>query len=63
MITTYHVLKTIEGGIGQYAAQIAKDKGATKVVKTTSCYIGHTAIVVTATKRVHDRISMAIYGR
>lgn len=62
MIQTYHVLKTAEGGIGQHAAQIAKDLGATRVEKMPSCYVGHTAIAVTATKRVHTRIEKELFG-
>jgi hypothetical protein len=58
----YHVLKATEGGIGQkFAADTATRLGAKKVVKSSSYYVGHTAIVVTATKRVHTHISNALF--
>lgn len=60
----YSFLKASEGGIGQdYAVYLAKQAGAKKVVRATSMYVGHTAIAVTATKRVHKRIERRLFGR
>ena len=58
----YNVLKVAEGGPGQSASVItAKRLGAKAVVPTSSIYVGHTAIIVTAGKRIHDRIARALY--
>lgn len=59
---TYNVHKVSEGGIGQKAAQnIAIVAGAKKVQLSSSMYVGQTAIVVTASKRVHNKISNRLY--
>lgn len=59
---TYNVHKVTEGGIGQKAAaSTAVMCGASKVQLVPSIYVGQTAIVVTATKRVHDKISRHLY--
>jgi len=58
----YNVLKAAEGGIGQrHAMYLARELGAAKVSPTPSIYIGQTAILVTATKRVHERLSRSLY--
>jgi|TARA_R110000868_G_scaffold407756_1_gene689507 hypothetical protein len=58
----YNVLKVAEGGPGQAASVVtAKRLGAKAVVPTTSIYIGQTAIIVTAGKRVHERLARALY--
>ena len=58
----YHVYKVSEGGLGQHTAKdIAVRSGAKKVQCCTSHYIGQTAIVVTATKKVHDKIFDRLY--
>ena len=60
--TTYNVFKVSEGGPGQrFAVSLAKSLGAKAVSPTSSIYVGHTAIVVTATKRVHQRLTRTLY--
>ena len=63
MITkTYHVYKVSEGGLGQQTAKdIALRSGAKKVQCITSHLIGQTAISVTASKKVHDKIFNRLY--
>lgn len=59
---TYHILKCAEGGIGQQFAKFeAEWAGAKKVCGSTSCLVGHTAIDVLATKRVHGRIVRRLF--
>jgi hypothetical protein len=63
MTKLYNVLKVSEGGIGQqFAVYLAREAGADKVRPSTSPYIGQTAILVTATKRVHNKISKSLYN-
>lgn len=60
----YHVYKVSEGGMGQdHALVLATEAGAKKVVRTPSYLVGHTAILVTATKRVHKKVSRSLFGR
>lgn len=59
----YNVHKVSEGGMGQKEAyRIAASAGAQSVRPSTSVYVGQTAIVVTASDRVHKRISKLLYN-
>lgn len=59
---TYHVYKVSEGGLGQHTAKdIALRSGAKKVQCRTSHLMGQTAISVTASKKVHDKIFDRLY--
>ena len=58
----YNVLKVAEGGPGQsYTVTTAKRLGAKAAVPISSIYVGHTAVIVTASKRVHERLTRALY--
>ena len=62
MTMTYNVYKVSEGGLGgKEAKEIALRCGARKVQLVPSIYVGQTAIFVTATKKVHDKIFNRLY--
>ena len=62
--TLYNIATVAEGGPGQaFAAQVARELGATRVQRTPSRYVGMTAVLVTATADVHRRIKIELYGR
>jgi hypothetical protein len=59
----YSFLKASEGGMGQKTAlQLLKAEGI-KAKGTTSCYVGHTGVLVTGTKRDHNKASKILFGR
>ena len=57
----YHVLKATEGGIGQKQALADLKNLGIKAVGSTSCYVGHTAVVVTGTKEQHKKVSDLLF--
>ena len=60
--TLYNIATVAEGGPGQaFAAQVARELGATRVQRTPSRYVGMTAILVTAPSAVHRKITKALY--
>ena len=61
VIQTYHVLKATEGGIGQKQALADLKNLGIKAVGSTSCYVGHTAVVVTGTKEQHKKVSDLLF--
>jgi polyribonucleotide nucleotidyltransferase len=56
IIQTYHVLKATEGGLGQRQALLELKELGIKAVGSTSCYVGHTAVIVTGTKEQHKKV-------
>jgi len=61
VIQTYHILKATEGGLGQRQALLEIKELGIKAVGSTSCYVGHTAVVVTGTKEQHKKVSDLLF--
>jgi hypothetical protein len=59
----YSILKATEGGMGQKTALMRLKEEGIEATGGTSCYVGHTAVYVTGTKRTQNKASKILFGR
>jgi hypothetical protein len=59
----YHILKSQEGGPHRGMMMHRLRGAGLRVAAATSCFVGHTAIDVTANKRQHDRARRIVFGK